>query len=53
MRAIGLSNFNSVQVLEILEKGKVKPANLQVGPAPRRRRSFPCRPAFFGTAKHE
>lgn len=30
MRAIGLSNFNSVQVLEILEKGNVKPANLQV-----------------------
>ena len=29
-QAIGLSNFNSVQITEILEKGKVKPANLQV-----------------------
>lgn len=29
-KAIGLSNFNSVQITEILEKGKVKPANLQI-----------------------
>ena len=30
VKAIGLSNFNSKQITEILEKGKVKPANLQV-----------------------
>ena len=30
VKAIGLSNFNSVQITEILEKGKIKPANLQV-----------------------
>ena len=29
-QAIGLSNFNSVQITEILEKGKIPPANLQV-----------------------
>ena len=30
VKAIGLSNFNSVQITEILEKGKIVPANLQV-----------------------
>ena len=47
MRAIGLSNFNSVQVLEILEKGKVKPANLQVGPAPGGGGHFHAAPLFL------
>lgn len=29
-KAIGLSNFNSKQIAEIMEKGRIKPAVLQV-----------------------